>query len=213
MHAQTSGSTVSGDDIPGQLAQLRQLHPELYARTDAQRVAAWQATLGRTLEQHDDFGDDAEGGRGVVYLKAQALNTRARATGIRSLLGLAAPRHRAPGGERPVLVDLLGGDGLIRKVCEELDITDFDVLTCDASPHMVAAAWAAGMPALLQRAEQPLLRDASVAPYSSPTAPTTCRPPTGRPWRRRRIACCAPGARSSCTTFSSAPPWTCGSRR
>ncbi|CAL9618997.1 class I SAM-dependent methyltransferase [Streptomyces sp. NPDC058947] len=162
MHAQTSGSIVSGDDIPGQLAQLRQLHPELYARTDPQRIATWQTTLGRTLGQHDDFGDDAEGGRGVVYLKAQALNTRARATGIRALLDLAAPQHPARDGERPVLVDLLGGDGLIRKVAGELGITAFDVLTCDASPHMVAAAWAAGMPALLQRAEQPLLRDASV---------------------------------------------------
>ncbi|MDR3082469.1 MAG: class I SAM-dependent methyltransferase [Streptomyces sp.] len=162
MHAQTSGSTVTGDDVSGQLTKLRLHHPELYARADPQRLATWQAGLGSTLEQHDDFGDDAEGGRGVVYLKAQALNMQARATGIRRLLGLAAPHRPVPHGERPVLVDLLGGDGLVRKVCEELGIGDFDILTCDASPHMVAAAWAAGMPALLQRAEQPLLRDRSV---------------------------------------------------
>lgn len=162
MQVQTSGSVVTGDDLPGQLTALRQLHPELYACIDPQRIAAWRATLGRTLEQHDDFGDDAEGGRGVVYLKAQALNTRARATGIRTLLGLAAPHGPAPDGRQPVLVDLLGGDGLVRKVCDELGLDDFGILTCDASPHMVAAAWAAGMPALLQRAEQPLLRDGSV---------------------------------------------------
>lgn len=162
MHVQTSASIVTGADVPGQVAELRQLHPGLYARTDPRRVAAWQTVLGSTLERHDDFGDDAEGGRGGVYLKAQAFNTRARATGIRTLLGLAAPERPTADGERPVLVDLLGGDGLVRKVCQELGLDDFDILTCDASPHMVAAAWAAGMPALLQRAEQPLLRDASV---------------------------------------------------
>jgi SAM-dependent methyltransferase len=162
MQAQTSGSIVTGADVPGQVAELRRLHPGLYARTDPRRIAAWQAVLGSTPERHDDFGDDAEGGRGGIYLKAQALNTRARATGIRTLLSLAAPERPTADGERPVLVDLLGGDGLIRKVCRELGLDDFDILTCDASSHMVAAAWAAGMPALLQRAEQPLSRDASV---------------------------------------------------
>ncbi|MDQ0937541.1 class I SAM-dependent methyltransferase [Streptomyces turgidiscabies] len=162
MHAQTSGYTVAGDDVRGQLEELRQSHPELHALADPQRLAAWEDALCTTLERHDDFGADPEGSRGVEYVQAQTLNSRARETGIRNLLGFADSASRVPNGERPVLVDLLGGDGLVRKVCEELGIGDFNILTCDASPHMVASAWAAGMPALLQRAEQPLLRDRTV---------------------------------------------------
>ncbi|MES4831740.1 class I SAM-dependent methyltransferase, partial [Streptomyces anthocyanicus] len=125
-------------------------------------IAAWEAARGSAPGRHDDFGADGEGSRGVEYVQAQALNRRARETGIRKLLGFAETARRTAAGDRPVLVDLLGGDGLVRKVCEELGIGDFNILTCDASPHMVTTAWAAGVPALLQRAEQPLLRDHSV---------------------------------------------------
>lgn len=162
MQIQTRGSIVTGNDVQGQLAHLRRHHPTLYATADHQRLASWEAELGSTPEQHDDFGAETQGGRGIAYLQAQAFNSRARATGIRKLLDFADPARSAPAGQRPVVVDLLGGDGLVRKVCDELGIGPFDILTCDASPHMVAAAWAAGMPALLQRAERPLLRDRSV---------------------------------------------------
>ncbi|MGW0394926.1 class I SAM-dependent methyltransferase [Streptomyces sp. NPDC003042] len=162
MRAQTSGYIVRGDDVQAQLEELGRLHPELYALTDPQRLAAWQAELYTVPKQHDDFGADAEGSRGIEYVQAQTLNPQARATGITNLLGFARTPRPAPGEDRPVLVDLLGGDGLVRKVCEDLGIGDFNILTCDASEHMVASAWAAGMPALLQRAEQPLLRDGSV---------------------------------------------------
>ncbi|MGA4846176.1 class I SAM-dependent methyltransferase [Streptomyces sp. G5(2025)] len=162
MHAQTSRSAVTGDDVRSQLAELRSSHPELHALTDPRRLADWEAALGATLERHDDFGADARSSRGVEYVQAQTLNSRARETGIRKLLGFADTARRRPNGERPFLVDLLGGDGLVRKVCEEQGIGDFNILTCDASPHMITSAWAAGMPALLQRAEQPLLRDGSV---------------------------------------------------
>ncbi|MGQ3550042.1 class I SAM-dependent methyltransferase [Streptomyces rochei] len=162
MHAQTSGRPVAGDDVREQLAELRRHHPELHALADPRRVAAWEAATDNAPPRHDDFGADGEGSRGVEYVQAQTLNRRARETGIRKLLGFAGTDRRTPDGERPVLVDLLGGDGLVRKVCDDLGIGDFHILTCDASPHMVTTAWAAGVPALLQRAEQPLLRDRSV---------------------------------------------------
>ncbi|MDX2394510.1 class I SAM-dependent methyltransferase [Streptomyces sp. DK15] len=162
MQTTTSGYLVRGNDVRGQVDELDRLHPDLHAVTDPGRLAAWEAELRDGPVRHDDFGADAEKSRGTEYVQAQTLNPRARATGIRNLLGLAGTTRPAPGAERPVLVDLLGGDGLVRKVCEELGIGDFNILTCDASEHMVESAWAAGMPALLQRAERPLLRDASV---------------------------------------------------
>lgn len=60
------------------------------------------------------------------------------------------------------MVDVLGGDGLVQRVAAALCLADVEVLTCDASPYMVRAAWEANYPALLQRADRLLQRDCSV---------------------------------------------------
>jgi len=60
------------------------------------------------------------------------------------------------------LVDLLGGDGLLYRACRNMGVKNLSVLTCDLSPHMVSAAWERGAPALLQAAEEPLLKSSSV---------------------------------------------------
>jgi len=69
---------------------------------------------------------------------------------------------RRDGGGLRRVVDLLGGDGLVRRVCSLLGFSDLEIITCDASPLMVEAAWASGIPALLQRAERMLFRSESV---------------------------------------------------
>jgi SAM-dependent methyltransferase len=60
------------------------------------------------------------------------------------------------------VVDVLGGDGLVRRVAGSLGLSDVAVLTCDLSPYMVRAAWSADCPALLQKADHLLQRDSSV---------------------------------------------------
>ncbi|MFE0797521.1 hypothetical protein [Streptomyces mutabilis] len=96
MHAQTSGRPVAGNDVRGQLAELRRNHPELHALADPRRVAAWEAATDNAPPRHDDFGADGEGSRGVEYVQAQTLNRRARETGIRKLLGFADTARRTP---------------------------------------------------------------------------------------------------------------------
>lgn len=133
--------------------------PHLHARLDEERVSVWRAQLAEGSSWgRDDFGSEKRGGRGDSYVRAQAENVYARATGIRQLLGLM---QRKPDGQTTI-VDLLGGDGLVRRVCDILELPGLEIITCDASPHMVRAAWEMGIPALLQRAEQQLFRSGSL---------------------------------------------------
>jgi ubiquinone/menaquinone biosynthesis C-methylase UbiE len=150
--------SVSGNDLQAQLDQLRLNSPEVYERIDPIRVGSWQDELTRNGFHKDDFGAESNGGRGNMYVRAQTLNVQARAHGIAQLVELM---RQGPAGRRTI-VDLLGGDGLVRRVCALLGLSDVEVMTCDASPHMVQAAWATGVPALLQRAERQLFRTASV---------------------------------------------------
>jgi len=163
-------SAIRGDDLTAQVSELRRQYPELYACLDLGRIASWQSDRRDLPEQSDEFSPTASGGRGDEYVRAQKDNVTVRLTGIGNLMRLARGQlaetdnetkaAREPG---PVLVDLLGGDGLIRRACGLLDPEPgFSVLTCDASPFMVSAAWSGQQPALLQRAERQLLRSCSV---------------------------------------------------
>jgi SAM-dependent methyltransferase len=148
-----------GGDITAQLELLRRDHPRFYACLDQNLTELWRRDLLRAGGWHDDFGPDGGGGRGDHYLAAQTANAMARADGIGRLLRLL----RDGGGDQDrVVLDLLGGDGLLRRVAALLGIDGIDILTCDLSPHMVGAAWAAGAPAVLQRADRLLCRSGSV---------------------------------------------------
>ncbi|MFD5819519.1 class I SAM-dependent methyltransferase [Streptomyces sp. NPDC127038] len=146
-------------DMADHLSRLGRAAPDLHACVDPERARAWARLLAGTTDFRDDFGDDGAGGRGSSYIRAQARNLTARARGIHHLLSLVPARSdRGPA----VVVDVLGGDGLVRKVAEARRLTGLSVLTCDASPYMVRAAWAADCPALVQRADRLLMRDGSV---------------------------------------------------
>ncbi|MET9291372.1 methyltransferase domain-containing protein [Streptomyces sp. NPDC003077] len=153
------GLTVSGTDLRGQIERLRSRYPDIHRRIDVHRTECWIADHPETGTARDDFGAETDGGRGPAYIRAQRLNAEARAQGIARLLEFV----RQPGGpDRRAVLDLLGGDGLLWRVAALLDIRDLDIITCDASPHMIEAAWASGVPALLQRAERLLFRPESV---------------------------------------------------
>ncbi|WP_165964548.1 class I SAM-dependent methyltransferase [Actinomadura sp. KC216] len=149
-----SKNRIPGDDLRRQVEELRLKRPEIYGRIDPRRV---DHCLGEPAPERDDFAAETDGGRGPSYVRAQSLNIEARLHGIERLLNLV----RRPSGRQTVL-DLLGGDGLLSRVSELLGISDAEIITCDASPHMVEAAWASGVPALLQRAEHLLFRSESV---------------------------------------------------
>ena len=96
----------------------------------------WQQHLATNPAlDRDDFGAD---GRGESYAQAQALNEQARKVGIVALLELMRRHHAGRDGSEPAMIaDLLGGDGLVRRVGHAAGLTDLEIVTCDASPYMV----------------------------------------------------------------------------
>jgi amino acid adenylation domain-containing protein len=150
---------MMGLDIQGQVRTLKENHPDIYACIDPARVAAQQGQA--TAEKNtipDDFGASSGGGRGESYVVAQQ-STHTRVRGIAQLIDIVTGNSRA---ESKVLVDLLGGDGLVTRVATLLGRDELQIVTCDASPFMVREAWRQGIPALLQRAESPLFGTDSV---------------------------------------------------
>ncbi|MFJ3084597.1 class I SAM-dependent methyltransferase [Streptomyces halstedii] len=148
-----------GSDIHGQVRALEEKYPDIYACVDPARVAAQQGQAAAgTSAVPDDFGASSVGGRGESYVVAQQ-STRTRAQGIGRLMDIVTGHSRA---ESKVLIDLLGGDGLVNRVVTLLERDELQIVTCDASPFMVQEAWAQGIPALLQRAESMLFRTGSV---------------------------------------------------
>jgi SAM-dependent methyltransferase len=146
--------TVVVEDQRSQLLALQKTWPHVYALVDEERALGFEAD-----EDRDDFGSAQQGGRGESYVAAQQACPEARITGIRALMGLVVG---SPGGERPIVLDLLGGDGLLHRVCARPDMPDVTVMTCDASSFMVARAWAAGVPAVRQHAQRQIFRSGSV---------------------------------------------------
>jgi ubiquinone/menaquinone biosynthesis C-methylase UbiE len=141
-------------DRRSQLLALRETWPHVYALVDEERAFGFEAD-----EDRDDFGSAEEGGRGESYVAAQQARPEARITGIRALMDLVTD---PAGGKQQIVLDLLGGDGLLHKVCASLDMPDVTVVTCDASSFMVASAWAAGGPAIRQFAQQQVFHSGSV---------------------------------------------------
>ncbi|MYS19379.1 Methyltransferase domain-containing protein [Streptomyces sp. DvalAA-14] len=155
-----TGTRFTSGEMDRHLSRISREHPDLYRRLDIERARRWSGDFedleGRT---GDDFGDPGSGGRGESYLRAQTRNVQARARGIEQLLGYIRAGRGAP---LKTVVDVLGGDGLVQRVAASLCLADVAVLTCDASPYMVRAAWEGDFPALLQRADRMLQRDSSV---------------------------------------------------
>jgi SAM-dependent methyltransferase len=150
---------VPGDSPLAQVEELAKDYPWLYAAVDLKRLNSWASWLRRQPPAERDFGPN---GRGIQYLSAQARNLTARSVGINRLVSIILETARDANTQIPLMVDLLGGDGLVQRVCTVFGHNNLSILTCDLSPYMVAEAWKKGVPALLQRAEQPLLKSSSV---------------------------------------------------
>lgn len=153
-----AGPEFSEGEMDDHLDRLRREHPELHRCVDVERARTWSAEFAQ-MDVADDFGVEDHGGRGESYLRAQTHNVTARARGIAQLL---SHLRAGAGSSRLTVVDVLGGDGLVGRVAAAVGMSDITVLTCDLSPYMVRAAWSAGCPALLQRADRLLQRNGSV---------------------------------------------------
>ncbi|KAJ5864523.1 uncharacterized protein N7529_006439 [Penicillium soppii] len=147
-------------DLYSQLDALKKGYPHFYDCLDLSRIATWQQDSKLLDNETDDFGPNEVGGRGTHYITAMTSNVNARAIGIAKLIGMM--RDKGTTRSRRIILDLLGGDGLICKIAAQLGMSEIDILTCDISKHMVKAAWDTGVPAVRQRAEHLLCKDASV---------------------------------------------------
>lgn len=107
-------------DVSAQGQALAVKHPELHACLDPDRVRNQQHGASETFGRQDDFGDTGSGGRGESYVAAQH-STTTRARGINQLLDMVTANSRA---DSPVLLDLLGGDGLVSRIVALTGRTD-----------------------------------------------------------------------------------------
>ena len=160
-----TASVISEPEVAGareamaaRLARLEQLDADMYACADVERALSdgHLRALLDLQQQVLDFAPSEEGGRGDLYRRAQQ-NTLVRSTGIITLI----ERAGAGGGDR--LLDVLGGDGLVRRVVATAlpAAARPRILTSDLSADMVDIALAAGAPALLEAAEELVVRDGS----------------------------------------------------
>jgi len=152
--------SLRGDNLAAQLERLRDEYPRMFGCLDPARIARWQSAVSSRRHALDEFGRREFGGRGESYVTAQARSGTARTRGIRTLIEyLVADGQNCDG----VFLDLLGGDGLVRRVASLIGFSQLDILTCDASPYMVEKAWSGGHPAVLQEAQNPLARTGSLS--------------------------------------------------
>jgi SAM-dependent methyltransferase len=144
------------------LAHLAGRSPALHACVDPARVAAAGSDeLEGRIPLAVDFEEEAVGGRGNLYRRAQADPT-ARITGIKTLFALVSPTGSLEGLSPDVKVlDVLGGDGTLARALATVLPPDRrpSILTSDISAGMVRAARAYGLAALRQPAQRLVLRD------------------------------------------------------
>jgi SAM-dependent methyltransferase len=187
MEPPDSGSaTVQTRAVPvatDPLAHLASRSPALHACVDPARVAAARRDeLDGRIPLAVDFEEEAVGGRGNLYRRAQADPT-ARIIGIRTLFALVSPTGSLEGLSPDVTVlDVLGGDGTLARAIETLLPPGRrpSVLTSDISAGMVRAARAYGLAALRQPAQRLVLRDdctdAVIIAYGTHHIPRQQRP-------------------------------------
>lgn len=153
---------IRGNDIQMQRRELEKSFPRIGALLDAERVDNYSQELLADTTVIDDFGHGDTGGRGDSYNSAQAENMLARADGTNELLTQILKYADTDTTEKKIVLDLLGGDGLVRRVASAVNIPDIEIITCDASPYMISEAWRLGCPAILQRAEKLVFKAESV---------------------------------------------------
>jgi SAM-dependent methyltransferase len=144
------------------LELLRREFAEVYARLAPDRIMpdVARAQIADLQARSWEFEEQAQGGRGVAYNVAQEDPT-GRASGMLALLRLLAPSGRAFPPEGWVILDTLGGDGTVARLCKAKGI-GATIVSGDLSGFMVDGALDHGLPAIRQAAGWSFFADASL---------------------------------------------------
>ncbi|MGW4894791.1 class I SAM-dependent methyltransferase [Kitasatospora sp. NPDC004240] len=142
------------------LGHLAARHPRWHRLLDTGRFGC-DATMSRLHSASNEFDSDATG-HGDSYRHAHR-DPLVRWTGARQLLRLATTNAAREG--EPLVLDVLGGDGLLARAAAVRPgqvPNGLALLTGDISGPMVAAALDHGLPAVRQAADRLLLADRTV---------------------------------------------------
>jgi SAM-dependent methyltransferase len=151
---------VTGLTFDDFVAMTKIRHPRLHGLLDPswQRDGRAQVEVDRLNDHSWEFEDPTEGGRGTDYNLAQR-NIDNRHIGMTRLLRLFSEDGETLPGPRTVILDVLAGDGTLRRFCERFRDTGPEIISGDMSRLMVDACLAQGYPGVRQSASTSFLRD------------------------------------------------------
>jgi Methylase involved in ubiquinone/menaquinone biosynthesis len=152
---------VAGLSFEDFVAMTKFRHPRLHGLLDPhwQCDGRAQAEVDRLNVQSWEFEGQTEGGRGNDYNLAQR-NIDNRHIGMTRLLRLFGEDGDTLPGPRTVILDVLAGDGTLRRFCERFGGTSPEIISADMSRLMVDACLAQGYPSIRQSASKSFLKDA-----------------------------------------------------
>jgi ubiquinone/menaquinone biosynthesis C-methylase UbiE len=144
------------------LLQLKAKWPYLYDCIDSSRISESNyGSIADLASRAVDFASISRGGRGELYRRAQQ-NPLVRSVGIKRLFEFVSPEGNSKNlSPEYKILDALGGDGVLARAFRHLAPPGSlpSVLTSDLSEEMVAAAQAYGLFAIMQPAQNLLLKD------------------------------------------------------
>ena len=144
------------------LDMLQRRHPRLHALLDPACDESHALPEVLALNRLSwEFEGQQDGGRGVEYNRAQR-NVDNRRVGMTHLLSLfGADDGRVPGPET-VILDVLAGDGTLRRFAERFGDNRPEIVSADISRLMVEACLAQGYPCIRQSAVASFFGDATL---------------------------------------------------
>lgn len=148
---------VSGYSFEEYLAYLRHGHPELYGLLSQERCCDAERNIAHLNRVSWEFEDQEVGGRGAAYNVAQQ-SADNRKIGMVTLLKCFSPSFDLPGQGFKIL-DVLGGDGTLARLCKMLGHHTPTIYTSDISKFMIDACHAQALPCVRQPATTSMFRD------------------------------------------------------
>lgn len=180
---------AAGLGFEGFLAMMQARHPWLHRLLDPRcRVsgqgAGWPSDeVLRLNELSWEFEESGDGGRGDDYNAAQR-NIENRRAGMTRLLSLFGADGATMPGPGTVILDVLAGDGTVRRFAERFARAGPEIVSADLSRLMIDACVASGYPCIRQSATRSFFADATLdgvlVAYGSHHIPLEERPRAAR---------------------------------
>ncbi len=148
---------VNGSSFEEFLEDLRLRHPELRELLSHERCRDAEQHVPELNMSSWEFEAEAAGGRGASYNAAQR-SADNRSVGMLTLLKCFRPSFEVPGPGFKIL-DVLGGDGTLARLCRSLGERAPTIYTADISKLMIDACHAQALPCVRQSATRSLFRD------------------------------------------------------